>query len=57
MLRGDFMAISKRARARIKLASKTEATAMKKATKLLYESELMGIKRMREIMRALDKVC
>lgn len=51
------MAISKRARARIKLASKTEAVAMKKATKLLYESELMGIKRMREIMRALDKVC
>jgi|TARA_R110000824_G_scaffold366775_1_gene555888 hypothetical protein len=51
------MAISKRARARMKISSKAEAMAIKKATKLLYEAELMGIKRMREIMRAADKRC
>jgi len=57
MLRSDSMAISKRARARMKIASKAEASAIKKATKLLYEAELMGIKRMREIMRTADKRC
>jgi len=49
------MAISKRARARMKIASATERSAIKKATKLLFDSELMGVKRCREIMRAAEK--
>lgn len=49
------MAISKRARARFKIMSRTEKAAVKKAVKLLYEVELMGVKRMREIMRNAEK--
>ena len=51
------MAISKRAKARLKIATATERSQIKKATKTLYEAELMGIKRMREIMRWADKRC
>jgi hypothetical protein len=49
------MAISKRARARMKIASSAEKAALRKATKLLFDAELMGIKRCREIMRVADK--
>jgi len=49
------MAISKRAKARLKIATGPERAQIKKATKTLYEAELMGIKRMREIMRWADK--
>ena len=49
------MAISKRAKARLKIATATERSQIKKATKTRYEAELMGIKRMREIMRWADK--
>lgn len=52
---GDFMAVSKRARARFKIMSSSEKTAVKKAVKLLYDTELMGVKRMREIMRMCEK--
>ena len=45
------MAISKRAKARMKIASASEKKAIEKATKVLYEAELMGVKRMQEIMR------
>ena len=45
------MAVSKRAKARFKIMSASEKAAVKKAVKLLYDTELMGVKRMREIMR------
>ena len=45
------MAMSKRAKARFKIMTRSEKAQVKKAVKLLYESELMGIKRMREIVR------
>ncbi len=49
------MAVSKRARARFKIMSASEKAQVKKAVKLLYDVELMGIKRMREIMRLAEK--
>ncbi len=49
------MAVSKRARARLKIMSRSEKAAVKKAAKLLYDVELMGIKRMRSIMRLAEK--
>ena len=49
------MAISKRAKARFKIMSSSEKNAVKKSVKLLYDSELMGVKRMREIMRLCEK--
>jgi hypothetical protein len=49
------MAVSKRAKARLKLMSRSEKAAVKKAVKLLYDCELLGIKRMREIMRLAEK--
>jgi len=49
------MGVSKRAKARFKIMSATEKTAVKKAVKLLYDTELMGVKRMREIMRLADR--
>ncbi len=49
------MAVSKRAKARFKIMSASEKGAIKKAVKLLYDCELMGIKRMREIMRLAEK--
>ncbi len=51
------MAISKRAKARMKIASVSEKAQIRKAAKTLYEAELMGPKRMREIMRWADKRC
>ncbi len=49
------MAVSKRAKARFKIMSQAEKSAVKKAVKLLYDTELMGVKRMREIMRLAEK--
>jgi hypothetical protein len=49
------MAISKRARARIKIMTASEKASIRKATKLLFDAELMGIKRCRDIMRVADK--
>ena len=49
------MGVSKRAKARFKLMSQAEKAAVKKAVKLLYDTELMGVKRMREIMRLAEK--
>ena len=49
------MAVSKRAKARFKIMSASEKAGVKKAVKLLYDCELMGIKRMREIMRHAEK--
>tara|TARA_Y100000401_G_scaffold117409_1_gene126083 strand:- start:348 stop:509 length:162 start_codon:yes stop_codon:yes gene_type:complete len=51
----DSMAVSKRAKARFKIMSATEKSTVKKAVKCLYDAELMGVKRMREIMRLADK--
>jgi len=51
----DSVGVSKRARARFKIMSASEKTAVKKAVKLLYDVELMGVKRMRAIMRLAEK--
>lgn len=45
------MALSKRAKARLKIGTAAEKKAVAKAAKTLYDSELMGIKRMNEIIR------
>lgn len=47
--------ISKRAKARLKIATAGERASIKKSAKTLFDSELMGAKRMREIMRWADK--
>tara|TARA_Y100000296_G_C5130138_1_gene235059 strand:+ start:952 stop:1101 length:150 start_codon:yes stop_codon:yes gene_type:complete len=49
------MAVSKRAKARFKIMTASEKSSIKKAVKLLYDNELMGIKRMREIMRLAER--
>lgn len=49
------MGVSKRAKARVKIMSASEKAAVKKATKLLFDCELMGVKRMREIIRLASK--
>jgi len=49
------VALSKRARARLKIMSASEKAAVKKSAKLLFDSELMGVKRMREIVRWAEK--
>ena len=45
------MALSKRARARMKIMTATERKSLQKAAKTLYDAELMGVKRMQEITR------
>jgi len=45
------MAISKRAKARFSIMSSSEKAQVKKAAKTLFDCELMGAKRMREIVR------
>jgi len=55
MLEGGLMAVSKRARARLSIMTSTEKSQVKKAAKLLYNSELLGVKRMRQIIRLADK--
>lgn len=52
---GDDMAISKRAKARMAIMSASEKAAVKKAAKLLFDCELMGVKRMRQIVRWAEK--
>ena len=49
------MAISKRAKARFKIMTRAEKSAVKKAVKHLYEVELIGIRRMMEIIRYCEK--
>ena len=49
------MALSKRARARMKMASAAEKKSIKAAAKTLHNAELMGSKRAMEIMRAADR--
>lgn len=49
------MAISKRAKARLKIMTSTERAQVKKATKTLFDSELIGPKRMQEILRWANK--
>ncbi len=51
------MALSKRAKARMKIASAAEKKSIEKSCKVLYEAELMGVKRMQEIMRWSTKRC
>ncbi len=50
------MAISKRAKVRIKAMSAAEKKTVSKAAKTLYDSELMGPKRFQEIARWCKKV-
>ena len=45
------MGVSKRAKARFKIMSASEKNAVKKAVKLLFDTELMGVKRMRILDR------
>jgi len=49
------MAISKRAKARFGIMSASEKASVRKAAKTLFDCELMGAKRMREIVRWADK--
>jgi hypothetical protein len=52
---GCLVPISKRAKARLKIMSASEKAAVKKAAKLLFDTELMGVKRMREVVRWAEK--
>ena len=45
------MALSKRAKARLKLASSAEKKKVAAAAKTLFDNELMGVKRANEIQR------
>tara|TARA_Y100000310_G_C20149183_1_gene563878 strand:- start:49 stop:201 length:153 start_codon:yes stop_codon:yes gene_type:complete len=45
------MALSKRAKARMKVATASERKTIEKAAKTLFNNELMGVKRMNEIVR------
>ena len=47
--------ISKRAKARMKIATASEKKAIAKAAKTLYDAELMGPQRMKAIIRWADK--
>lgn len=51
----DLMAISKRAKARFGLMSASEKATIKKAAKTLFDAELMGAKRAKEITRWAEK--
>jgi hypothetical protein len=45
------MALSKRAKARMKVSTASERKSIEKAAKTLFNNELMGAKRMNEIIR------
>lgn len=45
------MALSKRAKARLKVATASEKKSIASAAKTLFNNELMGVKRMNEIIR------
>ena len=49
------MALSKKAKARIKLMSATDAKAIKKAAKVLHSELLLGDKRANEIIRFVER--
>ena len=49
------MALSKRARARMQMATAAEKKQVKAAAKTLHNAELMGSKRTREIIRACER--
>lgn len=49
------MAVSKRARMRVKNYSATEKAALKKALKVVFEAELMGPRRYAELLRLARK--
>jgi len=49
------MAISKRAKVRFHLMSAAEKASIKKAAKVLFDAELMGGKRAKEITRWAEK--
>ena len=49
------MALSKRAKARIKMASAAEKKAIHAASKTLFNAELMGPKRAKEIQRFIKR--
>ena len=49
------MALSKRAKARMSMASASEKKAIKSAAKTLHNAELMGSKRAKEIIRATER--
>lgn len=51
------MALSKRAKARMKLASASEKKTIAKAAKTLFDAELLGAKRAQEITRWAKKSC
>lgn len=53
--REEVMALSKRAKARMKMASAAEKKAIKAAAKTLHNAELLGSKRAAEIRRAADR--
>ena len=47
----DTMALSKRAKARMKMASSADRKKIAAAAKTLFDNELMGVKRANEIQR------
>lgn len=49
------MAVSKRARMRMKNATSAEKAAVRKAVKVLFEAEFMGPRRYAEILRVAGK--
>lgn len=49
------MPLSKRAKARCKIMSASEKGAIKKAAKTLFDAELLGVKRMNDILRWLKR--
>jgi hypothetical protein len=52
-VKGDClnMALSKRAKARLKVMSMTDKKKVESAAKTLFNNEMMGVKRMQEIVR------
>lgn len=49
------MAISKRAKARLKMMNRADKTVVAKAARTLFNCELLGPKRAQEIIRWADK--
>lgn len=47
------MVVSKRAKNRIKLMSVAEKKSVSKSVRVMFDNELIGVKRMTEIMRVL----
>jgi len=49
------MAISKRAKARLKMSNAADRKKVKAAAKVLFDNELLGVKRANEIQRFCDR--